>query len=38
MIKLIDVCKSYNGKDMIVNHLNLEIGHGELVVLVGESG
>lgn len=38
MIKLIGVCKSYNGTDKIVNHLNLEIRQGELVVLVGESG
>lgn len=38
MIKLIDVCKAYNGTDMVVNHLDLEIKTGELVVLVGESG
>jgi osmoprotectant transport system ATP-binding protein len=38
MIKLIDLCKSYNGRDMVVHHLNLDIEKGELVVLVGESG
>jgi osmoprotectant transport system ATP-binding protein len=38
MIKLIDVCKAYNGVDMVVDHLDLEIKAGELVVLVGESG
>lgn len=38
MIQLIDVSKSYSGEDMVVNHLNLEIKQGELVVLVGESG
>lgn len=38
MIKLIDVCKAYNGDDMVVDHLDLEIKAGELVVLVGESG
>ena len=38
MIKLKDVCKTYNGTDMVVNHLDLQINPGELVVLVGESG
>jgi len=38
MIQLIDVCKTYNGDDMVVNHLDLEIPTGKLVVLVGESG
>ncbi len=38
MIKINDVCKTYNGTDMVVNHLNLNINAGELVVLVGESG
>ncbi len=38
MIQLIDVSKTYNGKDMVVENLNLEIKQGDLVVLVGESG
>ena len=38
MIQLIDVSKSYNGKEMVVKNLNLDIEQGELVVLVGESG
>jgi osmoprotectant transport system ATP-binding protein len=38
MIQLVDVCKTFNGIDMVVENLNLEIKHGELVVLVGESG
>ncbi len=38
MIQLNDVCKTYNGTDMVVDHLNLTIDAGELVVLVGESG
>ena len=38
MIELIDVSKTYNGKDMVVENLNLEIKQGDLVVLVGESG
>lgn len=38
MIELIDVSKTYNGKDLIVNNLDLVIEKGELVVLVGESG
>ena len=38
MIQLIDVSKTFNGVDMVVENLNLEIKQGELVVLVGESG
>lgn len=38
MIQLIDVSKTFNGVDMVVDNLNLEIKQGELVVLVGESG
>ncbi|MBM4235871.1 MAG: ABC transporter ATP-binding protein [Firmicutes bacterium] len=38
MIQLIDVSKTFNGKDMVVDNLSLEIKQGELVVLVGESG
>lgn len=38
MIQLIDVYKTFNGKDMVVEDLSLEIKEGELVVLVGESG
>ncbi len=38
MIKLKQVCKTYNNKDMIVNNLDLHIEDRELVVLVGESG
>lgn len=38
VIKLKQVCKTYNQKDMIVNNLDLHIKDGELVVLVGESG
>jgi osmoprotectant transport system ATP-binding protein len=38
MISLKNVCKTYNGKDMVVNGLDLEIKAGELIVLVGESG
>ncbi len=38
MIKLKDVSKTYDGKKMIVDHLNLTIEQGELIVLVGESG
>ena len=38
MIQLMNVCKTYNGTDMVVKNLDLEIASGELVVLVGESG
>lgn len=38
MIQINNVCKTYNGIDMVVNHLDLNINAGELVVLVGESG
>jgi len=38
VIKLKQVCKTYNNKDMIVNNLDLHIEDRELVVLVGESG
>ena len=38
VIRLKQVCKTYNQKDMIVNNLDLHIKAGELVVLVGESG
>ncbi len=38
MIELKNVSKSYDGKKIIVDNLNLKIEQGELVVLVGESG
>lgn len=38
MIKLQNITKSYDGQHNVVDHLDLEINRGELVVLVGESG
>lgn len=38
MIKLKNLVKTYNGKDIIVDNLDLEINRGEIVMLVGESG
>ena len=38
MIKLQNVSKTYNGQKMVVDHLDLVIEKGELIVLVGESG
>lgn len=38
MIILKNVSKSYDDKTMVVDHLDLKIEQGELVVLVGESG
>lgn len=38
MIKLENVVKSYDGKNNVVDNLDLEIKNGELIVLVGESG
>jgi len=38
MIQLSNICKTYDGTNMVVKNLSLEIASGELVVLVGESG
>lgn len=38
MIILKDIVKSYDGKKNVVDHLDLHIEHGEIVVLIGESG
>jgi osmoprotectant transport system ATP-binding protein len=38
MIELKNVSKTYDGKTIIVDNLNLKVEKGELVVLVGESG
>ncbi len=37
-IKLVNVDKSYDGKNWIIKDLNLEINDEEFVVLVGPSG
>lgn len=37
-INLTNIAKSYNGKDQIINEMNLEIHQGELLVIVGPSG
>lgn len=38
MINLKSVTKSYDGKNYVIDDLDLQINKGELVVLVGESG
>jgi osmoprotectant transport system ATP-binding protein len=38
VIILKDIVKSYDGKKNVVNHLDLHIEHGQIVVLIGESG
>lgn len=38
MIELQNIVKSYDGKNLIVDHLDLTINRGELMVLIGESG
>ena len=38
MIELKNVSKSFDGKTKVVNNLNLKVGEGEFVVLIGESG
>ena len=37
MIKMIDVCKSFNGQK-VLDHLNLEIERGKITVIIGQSG
>ena len=37
MIKLIDVCKSFNGQK-VLDHLDLEIERGKITVIIGQSG
>lgn len=37
MIKLIDVCKSFNGQK-VLDHLGLEIARGKITVIIGQSG
>ncbi|MEA3314202.1 MAG: ABC transporter ATP-binding protein [Caldisericota bacterium] len=38
MIELKNVCKSYDGKNVVINNLSMTVEAGEFVVLVGESG
>lgn len=38
MIELRKISKTYNGKDKIIDNLNLIINKGEIVALIGESG
>ncbi len=37
-VKLVSVSKSYDGKSMVVNNINLDVKDKEFVVLVGPSG
>ena len=37
-VKLVNVSKSYDGKSMVVNNINLDVQNKEFVVLVGPSG
>lgn len=37
MIKLVNICKTYNGKTVLDN-INLEIGEGETLAIIGGSG
>jgi multiple sugar transport system ATP-binding protein len=37
-VSLVDVCKTYDGKQNVVKNLNLEIADQEFMVLVGPSG
>lgn len=38
MIELVNISKSYDGKNNVIENLNLKIHKGEIVVLIGESG
>ncbi|MEG6616160.1 ABC transporter ATP-binding protein [Peptococcaceae bacterium 1198_IL3148] len=38
IIKIKDLCYSYNGTDQILNNVNLTINAGEFVALVGQNG
>lgn len=38
MIEYVDICKNYDGKNNVIQNLNLKIEDGEFIVLVGESG
>ena len=38
MIDFKKVCKTYDSKKMIVDHLDMKVNKGEIVVLIGESG
>lgn len=38
MIRLDDITKQYPGRAIAVDHLSLDVAHGELTVLVGPSG
>ncbi|MBN1467428.1 MAG: betaine/proline/choline family ABC transporter ATP-binding protein [Fusobacteriaceae bacterium] len=38
MIELRKISKTYNGKDKIIDNLNLIINEGEIIALIGESG
>lgn len=38
MIKLTNVCKTFDGKDFVVKHASFDIAEGETIVLLGSSG
>lgn len=38
VIRFTNVSKTYNGKDLVLKDINLEIQQGEFVVLIGKSG
>lgn len=38
LIDLVNISKSYDGRTNVIEHLNLHINKGEIVVLIGESG
>ena len=37
-VKLVDVNKSFDGNNMVVNGVNFSIGDGDFLVIVGPSG
>ncbi len=37
-IEFKEICKSYDGKNQVLNHINLDVEKGELVTLLGPSG
>lgn len=37
-IQIVDLCKVYNGKQVAVHNLNLEMSEGEITVLLGHNG